>query len=232
MKKKAFIFCLTLFLLPVPIYAVQNKNMDTRVGVGAEESVTQQAKNVKLDQVEVVGQGNSGLENQVQVQVQNQGEEKQVQTQTEEKEAVSRGIGHQVRELAVEQAGQAVQNSLKKVGEDSGLGTQVRDLAMEQNQVQGKISQSLKKVKSRGRIRKFLFGPDPEALNNLENQMDENNQLITQLDELADQADETAQEQILSAQSMLEEQNKYLQQTIETELKSRGILSFLTNIFK
>jgi hypothetical protein len=62
--------------------------------------------------------------------------------------------------------------------------------------------------------------------------MEQNNQLITQLDELADQADQTGQEQIEDAQAMLEEQNNYLQQTIETELQFRGILSFLTNIFK
>ncbi len=212
--------------------------MDTRVGVGKEESTTQQGASVKLDEVEVSGQGDNensqqgGVENQVQVQVQNQGEEQQVQTQTEEKEATSKGIGQQVREMAVEQAGQAVQNSLKKVPEDTGLGTRVRDLAMEQNQVQEKISESLKKVKSRGRIRKFLFGPSHEALNDLENEMELNNQLIGELEKMASEADQTAQEQIEDAQAMLEEQNDYLQQTIETELKSRGILSFLTNLFK
>lgn len=173
-----FILTLTgIFLAFTLVASVQNIGSieGQQIGIDKKESVVQQGKNVKLDEVEVQedlpptpadkGQGQGqGQTNELKIQIQNKGEDNQIQTQTEEQEQVNqsedKGIGKQVREMAIEQAGQAAQNAFQQMsqnmGEEMGLGEQVSELAKEQNQVQEKINQGVEKVKNRNRFMKFL----------------------------------------------------------------------------
>lgn len=239
--KKLVLILLALFIFPASLYAVdQVSPPGKRVGVDKDESVTQQGENLKLDQVEVgesTVQQQEGTENELKIQIQNKGEDQQLQTQTEEQEETAgRGIGKEVREMAIQQAGKAAQNAFqqmtKNMGEEMGLGEQVRQLAHEQNQVQEKINQGLEKIKARNRFFKLLFGPNKKALDNLEAQVEENQQLINQLDQMAEDADETTQDQIQTARQLIDQQNQYLQQAIETEQQNPGIFSFLIGLFK
>ncbi len=253
--KHLIITLIGLFLLPLQVYAVQNVNLDNRVGVGKEESAVQQGKEVKLDQVEVFEATDSPSEKELdeefiknekeeyerkpelQKEIQNKGEDQQIQTKTQQagSEAETSGIGSQVREMAVEQAGKAVQNVMQQMvqnmGEEMGLGEQVRRLAQEQNQVQEKIDENLQKVGKRNRFLKFILGPDKKAVGELQNQMEENRAILSELEGMASEADETAREQINQAQQLIEEQNQYLEEAIEQEEKIKGVFSFLSGLF-
>jgi hypothetical protein len=253
--KQVILTLFGLFLLPLQVYAVQNVNLDNRVGVGKEESQVQQGKEVKLDQVEVFeateSQGKKEIDEEfienekeeyekkpeLQEQIQNRGEDQQIQTKNQQTgtEDGLPGIGNQVREMAVQQAGKAAQNMMQQMaqnmGEEMGLGEQVRQLAQEQNQVQDKIDDNLQKVRNRNRFLKFILGPDKKALDELQNRLEENQQIIEELENIAPEADPTAQEQIQSVKQILGEQNSYLEETIQAEQKTKGIFSFLTTLF-
>ncbi len=253
--KKFIIILIGLFTLPFQVYAVQNMNMDNRVGVDKEDSAVQRGKEVQLDQVEVSDEATGSEQNldedfmenekkeieekNLQIQVENEGEDDQIQTKTEDQkqpgQSDDKGIGKQVREMAIQQAGKAIQNTFQQMnqnmGEEMGLGEQVRQLAKEQTQVQEDIDQSIEKTKKRGRFVKLLFGPDKKALDEIEEQISQNKVLIDELEQMAEEADQTAQSQIQAAQEMLESQNSYLQETIEAEKNTPGIFSFLSGLF-
>jgi hypothetical protein len=249
--KKLIIIFLTLFFFPVSLYAVEQVNPGKKIGVDKNESVVQQGKNLKLDQVEVVGDsspaaenttsGTTGSQNKLKIKIENKDEDQQLQTETQEQQSKSKGIGQQVRILAIQQAGKAAQNAFQQMSQEEGdqetsekpgLGEQVRELARQHGQIQEEIDVGLEKIQKRNQFLKLLLGPNKKAISNLENQLTSNQQLINKLNQMAEDADEATQDQIQTAQQLIEQQNQYLQQTIQAEEDNPGILSFIVNLFR
>ncbi len=209
---KIIILAFSLFALPFQIYAVQNMNMDNRAGEENSEFVIQQGKEVKVDQVEI----------------------------SEEEDEITPGRG----ESQGYQGAQAIQTRTSEVGqyvqellndpdlENTEIGQKVRQVAMEQNQTQKQIQENVRAIESRGRVMRFFFGSDRQAVEGLENQLKQTRQRLDQLEEFSNQAPtEDIRVRIQAAMTTLEDQSEALNQAITAERQVKGIFGFLPNLF-
>ncbi|MFC1678360.1 hypothetical protein ACFLZ9_01385, partial [Patescibacteria group bacterium] len=162
--------------------------------------------------------------------LQNQGEEQQNQvesqqnTQSGQKSMNGNGQKNQARGKGVNQASDkatqrrsrvanAVQQMLQVAERNQGVGQQIRTIAQEQNQNQEQIEASMEKVKNRGRLKKFFFGPDYKNLSSVEDRLVNHTEKLEQLKELVSQITNDADAETLEEQIVVMEQ-------IKTELKN------------
>jgi hypothetical protein len=114
-----------------------------------------------------------------------------------------------------------------------GIGQQVREVARAQNKAQERIQEHVRAIEARGRVMKFFFGSDQQAVKGLEKQLQENKDRLAQMEELADQVPtEEAQTKIDQAKQALEDQNEALDQAVAAEKQVRGIFGRLISLFQ
>jgi len=153
-------------------------------------------------------QGNK-LENQNEIQIQNQGEEQKLMVAT-----------------------QQMQQLTNMEGLDEEVTQNVRNIAQEQQQAQSQIQIQIEKMESKSGIIKRLFGPDYEAIKNLKQLKDENQQRIQELQKSANQVQNDEEvTQLMEAISALVQQNEVLQDKIQAEEGVTSIFGWLINLF-
>ena len=174
------------------------------------------------------------VKNKNQIQTQNKGEEQQLQIQTREEEG-ERGESLQTRsQVALEHMSEVAikVQQLLQVKNSGGIGEQVRQVAREQNQAQEQISTELEKINSRGRLARFFFGGNYQAVRNLEKLLEQNQLRIQQLQQLenklTNQADLTKVQETIQA---LIQENTSIQERIEAEVQIKSLFGWLLQLF-
>lgn len=122
----------------------------------------------------------------------------------------------------------AVQEMLKVADRNEGVGQQIRTIAQTQNKNQEQIEAEMTKVKNRGQLKKFFFGPDykniysiKEKLANHEEKLDELRQLASQITNDVDAT--KLQEQIL----VMEQIKTELANEVTAESKGFSLFGWL-----
>lgn len=213
MKKIAFLFVSGLFLVSTTAFAAKNETGAQNTGTG--QQVQQQVKTSPSPT------GNQ-VRNQNQVQTQNQEQENLEERQGEGLQNRNQNAVQNMSAVA-----QQVQELLQ-IRTTGGIGDQVRQIAREQNQAQTQIQDNLNKLESRSGLLKRLFGPEYKAIKNLNQQMEQNRLRIQQLQQLANQVQNQAdQTQIQEAIQALNEQNTVLREQIQAEESIGSLLGWL-----
>lgn len=179
----------------------------------------------------------SGNQAQNQVQTQNQGEEQEVQVQAQEEENFGEGQGEglQIRNQNavnnMSEVAKAVQEMLQ-VRTSGGIGEQVREVAQAQNQAQSQMQEHIQKMEARGKLFKFMFGPDFKAIENLTGAIEQNQNRIQLLQELQTQLTNANDKTMIQAtiEAMIQ-QNTVLQEMVQSENQVRSLFGWLMKLF-
>ena len=229
--KKVSVLIVTIAVLSLTSVAYAAKNETGAQGANSQIGV--QTGNQGTQQKATTSPSPTGNQVQNQVQTQNQGEDTQLQVNTQEQENLGGGTGEGSQnrsQSAVENMSNVTEQvqQLLQVRTTGGIGEQVRQVAQEQKQAQDQIQIELGKVDSRGKLLKSIIGPDYKALKNMQKVMEQNQLRIQQLEQLqnqlANQGDMTMVQETIQA---LTEQNTALQDRIDLEEQSGGLLGWL-----
>lgn len=121
---------------------------------------------------------------------------------------------------------------LQQIRTTGGIGEQVRVFAQEQNQAQDKIRVAFEKVENRGRFMKALIGADYQALEDMEEQMQQNEMRLAELIKLQEQISNDADSTLIQeAVQSLVDQNDVLQEKIVEERSSTSLFGWLMKRF-
>jgi len=113
-----------------------------------------------------------------------------------------------------------------------GIGGQISQIAKQQKEDQVKIEQKMKQVKSRSRIREFLFGPDHKALEAVKNKLESQETRIQKLKQAASEIEDKSDAQTLKDQVRVIEQVKsQLEKEVKEEQKGFSLFGWLTKMF-
>ncbi len=235
--KKIFIPALGLFLfifIPGIVFSQPPENPGPDIGLEKKESVVQQGQEIKLDQVEVVELDEDFIQNEKEEYERKPQLREQLENDITPGRGESQGRqGMEAIQTRASEVAQYVQELLNDPDvENTEIGQRVSQFAMEQNQAEEQIRQRVQSIESRGRIMRFFFGADRQAVQGLENELEQARQRLADLEEIGDQAPtEEIQAQVQGAEIALQEQIEALDQTIAAQRRVRGIFSFLSNIF-
>lgn len=236
MKKTLFAITLaSIMLMPVTALAANNSSSNQgQTNGNSTQSV------------------NSSQPTQSQASTQNQGNATQIQTQSNNPET---GLmtQDQIRtrleadlktveseyspqnEMATQRmssVSQAVQNLLQSSyrleSQNKKLGEQVRAIAQNQVQTHDKINQSLDKAEKRSGFAKFFVGPNYKELSNARQQMEQNQLKIQELNQIAAQVSNQADQTELKNQiQTLEEQNTSLKEQLQKDTTGFSLFGWL-----
>lgn len=176
--------------------------------------------------------------------VTNQGQEKQLNTQesqqTNQPDDPTRMKGNQPMaptsgssnaEQRRSQVATAVQSMLALADRNGGIGQQVRIVAQNQNQNQEKLEQSVAKIQSRSGLTKFFIGPDYGEIANARQTIQANREQIQQLNQirtqLTNQADQTELQQQIQ---VLEKNNQSIEAELETSAAGFSLFGWLNKM--
>lgn len=113
-----------------------------------------------------------------------------------------------------------------------GIGEQVRQIAQQQKTIQEEIKSNLEKVDNRQGWLKTLFGPNFQALKNMERLIEQNRLRIQKLSELKNQL--TNQGEMTQLEEMIQSlvnQNTALQERINLERQTSSLFGWLFKLF-
>ncbi|MCK5211875.1 hypothetical protein KAJ89_04190 [Candidatus Parcubacteria bacterium] len=166
--------------------------------VAEQKGIHEPGTGIAEPELREAGQGTGqGMEAPKQTMLQNQGEEQQnaVQAQTDpqgdQAQGQANGKGqNQASDKATQRRSKvanAVQEMLKVAERNQGVGQQIRTIAQTQNQSQEQIEASMDRIKNRGQLKKFFFGPDYKNLNSVEDRLANHTEKLDELKDLAAQ---------------------------------------------
>lgn len=221
------IISVIFFAMASSVYAANNEAQ----GMGNQDS-----KNQEQQELASPSPIKKAIQNQNQVKTQNEGEESQLRVNTQEQESLNSNSFDSKNENAIANMSEvaiAVQGLLATDNfQGEGLGSQVRQIAQEQNQAQKQIKEDLDKLQIKNGIMKKLFGPDYKTIKNLNQQMEQNRLRIQQLEQLAtqieNQADQIQLEEVIQT---LIDQNTALEEQVQSEEEIGSIFGWLIKIF-
>ena len=140
--------------------------------------------------------------------------------------AQNQGEGLETRSQVATQVQEMLQ-----VRTEGGIGEQVREIAQAQNQAQNQIQEHLNKLDEKGKFWKFMFGPNYQALGDLNQQLEQNQLRIQTLqtlqNQLTNQADQTMIQEAIEA---MIEQNTALQEMINAQGQARSLFGWLVKL--
>lgn len=211
MDKKTLVVTIALSAsLALPAVAAKT---DAGQGVPPEQNgnpaITAPAGNaVKTeDQDKVMNQGEA-------TQVQSQ-EQNLVQTQDGSVDKTNSGkSADNSSEQRKSQVANAVQAMLQVADRSGGIGQQVRVIAQNQVQNEAQLENGVDKIQSRSGFVKLLIGPDYGEIKNAQRLLEQNREQIRQLNQLRTQLSNQGDQQQLSQQISLLEQNNQQLETI------------------
>lgn len=124
-----------------------------------------------------------------------------------------------------------VESLLADPEREGGIGEQVRLVAREQQQAEVMAGEALNQIDAQPGFLKFLFGADPEQVQNLRQQVEQNRERIRVMRELADQpnAGELAL-QLQNTARALEAETEELDAVVAAESANQGILGWFRQL--
>jgi hypothetical protein len=166
-----------------------------------------------------------GTGDQIQQQIQ-QGNQNQIKQQAPQNQ------GLQNSEQRRSQVANAVQEMLQIAERNQGIGQQVKVVAQAQNENNEKLENSLQKIQNRNRFLKFLIGVDYKEVNNAEQVLVQNQEQITQLNQIKTQLVNQADEESLTQQiQLLEQANQQIQEALNVSQKGFSLLGWAFKLF-
>ena len=191
----------------------QNENNGSQQGNGIQ---TQQQTQEQLQ---------DGTGDQVQQQTQ-QGNQNQIQQQNQQ----SQGI--QTSEQRRSQVANAVQEMLQVADRNEEIGQQVKVVAQAQNENSEKLEASLQKIQNRNSFVRFLIGVDYKEINSAEQVLTQNQEQITQLNQIKTQLENQADQDTLTQQiQLLEQANQEIQNSLDSSQKGFSLLGWAFKLF-
>lgn len=174
--------------------------------------------------------------NQNQVNTVNQGDDTQLRVATQERESSESAEPEQnprsqtARDHMSQVATQVEQLLNTRIS--GGIGDQVRQIARTQQTAQTQIQQQLAQLESKTGFIKTLFGPNYQAINTLNQQIEQNRLRIQQLEQLKTQLKNQADvNQINAVIQTLTQQNTALANQVQTEANSFSLFGWLVKLF-
>jgi hypothetical protein len=199
----------------------QNGNIET----GSENQTQQQTKTINQSEEDQVQTRNA---EQVQNETNNLGETApQSQTQSEVQQQNNNVASQQKSQVAT-----AVQQMLQIANRNGGIGQQVRAIAQTQTQNQEKLETSLQKIQERERVLQFIIGPDYGEINNAKNLLNQNREQIQQLNQLKTQLYSQSDMQNLAQQiQVLEQANLQIENSLRATQGKISLFGWLFRLF-
>lgn len=167
------------------------------------------------------------------IKTQNQGEDQKLQIETQEQEGTQSGRGENLgaRSQAAIQSMSTVSQKVQEMLElktTGGIGYQIRQIAGDQNQAQTQIQEHLEKIESKGRVARFFFGPDYNAISDIQKLLEQNRIRIQELQQLHAKLKNTGDQTLVQATvQAMEQQNVSLQNKLNTESKTFSLFGWL-----
>jgi hypothetical protein len=126
---------------------------------------------------------------------------------------------------------QKVQEILENKDYQGGIGQQIRVIAQQQNEAQEQAQVQLEKLKSKNAFSRKLFGPDKNAINQINRLMDQNQVRIQQLELAKTQLANTSdQKQLEETVTLLAQQNAALENQLNLEENSPSVFGWLVKL--
>ncbi|MFH1822936.1 MAG: hypothetical protein ABH830_04515, partial [Patescibacteria group bacterium] len=130
------------------------------------------------------------------------------------------------------QVSNAVQEMLQVADRQGGIGEQVRLIAQQQNQGEEQMEQAMEIVKNRGRLKKFLLGPDYKNLETVEEKLNQFDEQLENLKDLSETVENSSDQETLTNQiTIMEQVRNQLQNEVMVEKKSFGLFGWLIKLF-
>lgn len=130
------------------------------------------------------------------------------------------------------QVANAVQEMERIAGQNPGLGEQIRTIAQSQNSNQDAIEDSVQKVQNRNRVVKFLIGPDYGKINEIESKLQEQQQKIQEMNQIASQLENEGDSDALRQQiAIMEDVADEINQELENEQSTTSLFGWLFKWF-
>ncbi len=125
-----------------------------------------------------------------------------------------------------------VQEMLNVAERNQGIGEQIKNIAQTQNQMQEETDNSLKDVKNRSNLVKFLIGPDYKKIDQVEEKIEQHEEKIEELKELKNQLENSGDEIILEEQiKEMEQVKEQVKEEVKLEAKSFSLFGWLNRAF-
>jgi len=165
---------------------------------------------------EEIGEGNGA-----QIQNQNQ-EENQIELEKSTEKKSERSINRR------NQIANAMQEMEKIAANNGETGAQLKVMAQNQNNDQDSIENSLEKAQDRNSVIKFLIGPNYGKLNEVEEKIQEQENRIQQMQQLANQLENEGDAQKVMEQiKVMNEVKAELEQELEVERRGFSLFGWL-----
>ena len=230
----ASIFILTMVFLPFVSYSAAKAQQGVKelrtnvvspdlVGDGNVAPTQVQAKTMNANQGEVKA---------VQLK-QNIGEGQNLENATGAKQQVKAGAENGSRAGARRsQTANAVQAMLRVAERNGGVGEQIRTVAQNQEKNQNQMEDQMDEVKTRGKLKKFFFGPDYKNLNSVEEKLANHDEKLNELKALALELTDEGDITILEDQiEVMEQIGDELTAEVLAETKGFSLFGWLNKMF-
>lgn len=245
MKNKILIISLLVVIVSIGnVYAMgQNVNSGAVNQVNQQTQVVNQGETNQVQSNNQVQSGNtlnSGIQNQEQSQQQVQdgtGDGNQVQNQQQNQNQTSnQEENNQVQNVNAQQrrsqVANAVQEMIQVAERSGGIGEQIRTIAQAQNQNQVKLEESVEAVQKRSDIVKFIIGPNYKEIGSAERILEQNREQIQQINQIKTQLENSADQQVLTEQvQLLENANLEIENALNNSQNGFSLLGWMFKLF-
>jgi len=229
MKRLLFKAVLVTLVLPASAMAVQNGQSANSQSGQANSSATAVSTTTAVQsqtqsQTQTQTQANTGTMTQDQIRT-------QLRTELQESEPAftpKNAVAQQHRS----QVAAAVENMIMlSANQDATIGEQIRVIARAQGAAEDSVNQSLEKAQSRTAFAKFFVGPNYSQLKDVKQQIEQNRLRIQQLNQIAAQISNQADQTNLQNQiQILEKQNTGLEEQLDQDAKGFSLFGWLSKL--
>ncbi|MCK9439256.1 MAG: hypothetical protein WC164_03785 [Patescibacteria group bacterium] len=169
------------------------------------------------------------VEDKIEVEIE-EGEDNEQESSLNKKNVKTKGLENAIQRRS--QVANAVQEMLKVAERSGGIGDQVRVMAQNQEKTQEKIEASLEKIQNRNKLMRFVFGPDSEEIKNARRILQENQDELTQLENVRSQLTNIVdQEKVQEQIEKIQEARAEIEQDLNKSEKVFSLFGWMRNIF-
>lgn len=227
MKKLLFSIGLVISILPGAALAVQNgqsANSQSGQANSSATAVSTVSATQNQNQSQTQTQASTGTMTQDQIRT-------QLRTELQESEPTfvpKNTVAQQHRS----QVATTVENIiLLSANQDTTIGEQIRVIARAQGAAEDSVNQSLEKAQSRTTFAKFFVGPNYNQLENVKQQIEQNWLRIQQLNQIATQISNQADQTNLQNQiQTFEKQNTNLEEQLNQDTRGFSLFGWLSRL--
>lgn len=169
------------------------------------------------------------VDDKIEVEIEEEGDNEQ-ESSLNKKNVKTKGLENAIQRRS--QVANAVQEMLKVAERSGGVGDQVRVMAQNQEKTQEKIEASLEKIQNRNKLMRFVFGPDSEEIKNARRILQENQDELTQLENVRSQLTNIVdQEKVQEQIEKIQEARAEIEQDLNKSEKVFSLFGWMRNIF-